>query len=229
MPPIRIATTAEGLAVRVDARIDHVRARAAARGRGRLRNLAAERAGDHLDPAGERVHAVPHRCGIARLEDAALRDAYVEQVVEALVEEDVGIEDHDQVDPDHHLHHPFVEVEVDRPGRLVGGAGEVEDRPLALTPDRQLDPEGPVAAAVVIDEVLEGLRRGRDLLDDQLLHRAAGPCQQLVARREVRLPVEALAELQDPLLAERSRRAERHHVRDRRLRRPRVPCQHLEQ
>ena len=97
-------------------------------GDGGLRHVAAERAGDDLDPARERVVAIPERRRVPRLEDRALLDSDLEQVVEAFVEQDLGIEDHDQVGSDHHLHHPFVEVEVDRARGLRRRPAEVEHR-----------------------------------------------------------------------------------------------------
>ncbi len=206
-----------------------MRARAVPRRDCGLRDMPPERAGHHLDPARQRVVAVAERRRVARLEDRALLDADVEQVVEAFVEQDLGVEDHDQVGPDHHLHHPLVQVEVDRPRRLRRGAVEVEHGALALPPHRQLDAERAVALAVVVDEILEGLRRLRDLLHDQALHRAASAFEQRVAGGEVRVPPEPVAELEDPLLADRGGRAQGHHVRDGRLRRARVPGQHLDE
>ena len=135
-----------------------------------------------------------------RMKQAPVGDDDVEQRVEAVVEEDLGVEDHDQVDPDEHLEHRFREVEVHRPHRLRVGAGPVEERLLALAPDRQLHLVGPVAEPVVVDPVLERLGLLRDRGDDQLRHRLVGAVEEGLAGRQVGLLSEALAELVDALL-----------------------------
>jgi hypothetical protein len=100
----------------------------------------------------------PERGREARPEQRALRHHDVQQRVEAVVEEDLGIVDHDQVDPDEHLEHALGEVEVDRAEGLRVGARPVEEGVVALPPDRQLHLERPVAEPVVVDVVLERLR-----------------------------------------------------------------------
>ena len=191
--------------------------------------MAAERPGHDLDPPRQRVVAVAERRRVAWLEDRPVLDADVEQVVEPFVEQDVGVEDHDQVGPDHHLHHPLVEVEVDRARGLRRRPSEVEHGALALAPDRQLDAERAVALPVVVHEVLERLRRLGDLLHDEPLHRAARAVEQRIARGQIRGAAEPLAELEDPLLAHRRRSAERHDVRHGGLRRAGVARQDGEQ
>ena len=120
-----------------------------------LRRLLAERAAEHVELPRERVRAAAERRRVARLQQAALRHHDVQQRIEAVVEEDLGIVDHDQVDPDEHLEHALGEVEVDRPERLRVGARPVEEGVVALAPDRQLHLERAVAEAVVVDVVLE--------------------------------------------------------------------------
>ena len=129
--------------------------RAVAGRRVQLRGVLAERAAEDVELPRERVRAAAERRRVARLQQAALRHHDVQQRIEAVVEEDLGIVDHDQVDPDEHLEHALGEVEVDRAERLRVGARPVEEGVVALAPDRQLHLERAVAEAVVVDVVLE--------------------------------------------------------------------------
>ena len=125
----------------------------------------------------------------------------MDEVVEAVVEQDLGVEHHDHVDPDEHLEHAFVQVEVDRAGRLGVGAGPVEPGVLALAPYRELHAERAVADAVVVDPILEGLRLGGQVLHDEGAHGAVGALEQRLAGAAVDVGPEAFADLDDPLLA----------------------------
>ena len=191
----------EELAVLVPARVEHVRRGAVAGGRVQLRGLLAERAAEHVEQPGERVRAAAERRREARLQQAALRHHDVQQRVEAVVEEDLGIVDHDQVDPDEHLEHALGEVEVDRPERLRVGARPVEEGVVALAPDRQLHLERAVAEPVVVDVVLEALRLLRDRQLDQRAHRLVRAVEQRLERGEVRLLAEPLAQVEHAPLA----------------------------
>ena len=51
------------------------------------------------------IDLTPMRRRIARVEQAALRHDDVQQRIEPVVEQDLGVVDHDQVDPDEHLEH----------------------------------------------------------------------------------------------------------------------------
>ena len=83
---------------------------------------------------------------------------HLEDVVDPVVEEDLGVERHDHVDPEEELAEALVDVEVDRAGRLVVRARPVGVADVALAPDRQHHLERAVAEAVVVDPVGERLR-----------------------------------------------------------------------
>ena len=153
------------------------------------------------------------------MQERPLRKGHVDDVVEAVVEEDLGVEHHDHVDPDEHLEHPLVEVEVHRAGGLGRRAGPVEEGVLALPPHGQLEPERPVAAAVVVDEVVEGLRLLGEVLDDELSHRPLGPLEEGGARAGVDVGAEPLADLDDPPLPGPAARDDRHEIAQVHLRR----------
>ena len=79
----------EPLAAGIDARIKQVRRRAEA---GRVQELGrplAEQAAQDVEDAPQRVRPPAQRGREARLEQRALRDAHVDQVVEAVVEQDL--------------------------------------------------------------------------------------------------------------------------------------------
>ena len=156
---------------------------------------------EDVELAGERVRPAPERGRIARPEQRSLRHHDVEQRVEAVVEEDLGIVDHDQVDPDEHLEHALGEVEVDRSEGLGVGARPVEEGVLALPPDRELHLVRAVAEPVVVDVVDEGLRLLRDRDGDEELHRVVGAVEERLQRGEVGLLPEPVAELDHAPLA----------------------------
>ena len=137
----------------------------------------------------------------ARPQQASLGHDDVQKRIEAVVEEDLGIVDHDQVDPDEHLEHALGEVEVDRAEGLRVGARPVEEGVVALPPDRQLHLERPVAEPVVVDVVLEGLGHFGNRKLDQRAHRLVGPVEERLEAGEVRVLAEAVAELDHPPLA----------------------------
>ena len=71
---------------------------------------------------------------------------------------------------------------------------------VALSPDRQLHLERTVAQTVVVDVILERLRRLRDGPVDQLLHRRVGAVEERLAGGQVGLLAEAVAQLLHALL-----------------------------
>ena len=147
------------------------------------------------------MRAAPERGREARTEQRSLRHHDVQQRVEAVVEEDLGIVDHDQVDPDEHLEHALGEVEVDGSEGLRIGSRPVEEGVVALPPDRELHLVRAVPEPVVVDVVDERLRLLRDRDGDEELHRVVGAVEQRLQRREVGLLAEPVAELHHALLA----------------------------
>lgn len=73
---------------------------------------------EDVEDASERVRAAGEGGGLAWLEQAAVGDDDVDEVVEAVVEDDVGVEDHDHVGAAEHAEHVLVQQEVDRAARL---------------------------------------------------------------------------------------------------------------
>ena len=87
------------------------------------------------------------------------------------------------------------------PGAWADVPGPVEVGVLAFTPDRELQFERPVAAAVVIHEVFEGLRFLWKIFHDELTHCAMGACEQRVTSLAVGRHPKTLTDLDDPLFA----------------------------
>ncbi len=162
--------------------------------------LRARGAAEDVEETGQRVGAAPESRRVLGVEQRAVGDDDVEQRVEAVVEEDLGVEDHDQVDPDEHLEHLFVEIEVHRTHGLVIGPAPVEVGVLALAPDGELHFERTVTEPVVVDPILEGLRFLGDVLDDELRHGVVGALEHGLAGREIGVLAEALADRLDPVL-----------------------------
>ena len=191
----------EGPPVPIRAGVEEVGAGPVAGRGGHLRRVPGERPAEDVELPGQRVGAAAERGREVGVHQRALGQGDVDEVVEAVVEQDLGVEHHDHVDPDEHLEHAFVQVEVDRAGRLGVGAGPVEPGVLALAPYRELHPERAVADAVVVDPILEGLRLGRQVLHDEGAHGAVGALEQRLAGAAVGPGPEAFADLDDPLLA----------------------------
>ena len=92
-----------------------------------MRRELPQRARLAVEETGVRVETIGKRGREARIEEAPLGKDDLEQVVEALVEQDGGVERHDHVYAEEQLAEALVDVEVDRPLGLLIGAGPVED------------------------------------------------------------------------------------------------------
>ena len=120
-------------------------------------------------------------------------EADLEKVVVAGVEQDVGIQRHDQDDPGDHLEHVLAHEQVDRALRLSRRSREVEDHLAVLLPERELDRERPVTASVVVDAILEDEGLLGDERVDHDLGRVSRPLEQPFARAPVHVDAEPLA------------------------------------
>ncbi len=163
-----------------------MRAGAVARRHRQMRRALAERAGLTVEEPRVGVEAVGERGGKARIEQRALGQHDLEQIVEAFVEQHRGIERHDHVDAEEQLAEALVDVEVDRALRLIVGAGPVEHRDLALAVDRQRHAERAVADAVVVDIIGEADRLLGNVFLDEHLHRLARARRAACRRRRDR-------------------------------------------
>ena len=112
------------------------------------------------------VEAVRRAAPGTRVEQRTLGQDDLEEVVEAVVEQDARVEGHDHVDAEEELEQAFVNVEVDRARRLRIGAGPVEHGDVALALDREHHLERAVAEAVVVDLVREGRPAPRGCTSD---------------------------------------------------------------
>src|SRR6185295_4449291 len=96
-----------------------------------FRLALSEQATEHVEDTPERMRAAGEGGGKTRLEQRAFRNLDLDQIVEAIVEQDLRIEHHDHVDAEEHLEHVFVEIEVDRAFRLRIGAAPIQDHAIA--------------------------------------------------------------------------------------------------
>ena len=133
--------------------------------------------------------------GLQRLDQRTRRNAHFHQVIEAVVEQDLRVEDHDHVHAGEHLEHFLVQQEVDRGHRLRVRAREIEDALLAFAPHRAGDLVRTHAEAVVADVVFEVLLRLGHRATDQLAHRALVALEHRVHRRIEHVVAKALGDL----------------------------------
>ena len=99
--------------------------------------------------------------GEVGLNQGTFRQGNMDQVIKAVVKQNLRVKNHDHVNADEHLEHAVMEIEIDWSRCLGCGAGPVKIGMFALAPDRQLHLEGAVATAIIVDVVLERLRFGR--------------------------------------------------------------------
>src|SRR5574337_130947 len=92
---------------------------------------------------------------------------HVDQIVKAIVEQDLRVEQIDEERAQEHLEHFFVQQKVDRTDRLRICAGEIEYRLATLAPHAAGNLVRSHAHAVVIEVILEVLALfGDDHVDD---------------------------------------------------------------
>jgi hypothetical protein len=131
-----------------------------------------------------------------RLQQCALGNTHVHQVVKTVIEGDVRVHHVDREGAEEHLEHILIEEEVHGALRLRVGAIEIENRLATLAPQRALDAIRPHAHAVIAEIVLKLPRLlGDDHLDDvlhgvvvALQHNVHGAVQDLVAKTLGKLP-----------------------------------------
>ena len=186
----------------VVARIHEMRAVGEAGGAQGLGRTLAEQAAHDVEDARQHVGARRERGRADRLQDGAARNAHVDQVVEAVVEQDLRVENVDEEGAEEHFEHLLVEEKVHRADRLRIGALEIEDHLLALAPHGAGDLVGPHAEAVVVDEILEIAARFRDHHLEDRAHRPLVAVEHLGHRRVELVDAEALGHLVHPPFGE---------------------------
>lgn len=140
---------------RLEARVEEVR-RVGEAGGGAVGGVAlAEEGLDDVHDAAEEVRAAGQRGGPDGPQDRAFRDAQLDEVVEAVVDDAVRVVDGEEEVADEHLEHGRREVEVDGRFGLRAGAVPVEDQAVILLLHGTGDHPGADALAVVVDEVGE--------------------------------------------------------------------------
>ncbi len=180
--------------VLVRAGIEEMRAGAIAGRRRHVGGIVAQGAAQYIELPGQGMGAAAQRGREIRLYQGALGQGDVDQVIKAVVEQDLRIEHHDHVDANEHLEHAVVEVEIDRSRRLGRRAGPIEKCMLPFAPDGQLHLEGAIAQAVIVHIILERLWFGGQVLHDQLPHGPFGAFQQGLAGLRIDVRAEAFAE-----------------------------------
>ena len=95
------------------------------------------------------------------MQQRAVGQTGFDQIIETVIEQNLWIIDHDEVDADEHLEHAFIQIEVNRSSRLWISPGPVEDGFVAFAPDGcTLDAEGGVWVADAlfnrVSRVLDG-------------------------------------------------------------------------
>ena len=191
----------EEIVVLIVAAVQQVGAGAVAGRSRQFRALLAETAAHDIEQAGQGVGATAQRGGEFRMEEGAVRHAGVNQIVKTVVKQNLRVVDHDEVDADEHLEHARVEIEIDRPNGLRVGAGPVENRLVALTPDGEFHFERTVAESVIINIVFERLGLSRNIVPDEGLDGPVGPVQQCLAGGQIGIPPKALAQFLHALLS----------------------------
>src|SRR5262249_6479899 len=124
------------------------------------------------------MSAATQRSRKPRLHERPFRKGDVKQWIETIIEENLWVKNHDQVNTDEHLEHLFIEIEVYRPRCLGICTSPIEVAVVTFAPDRELHFVGTIATPVVINIVFKGDRLRRKVLPDQLAHRPARPLQQ---------------------------------------------------
>ena len=101
------------------------------------------------------MRATAHCCGAYGAQNGAIGDADIEEVVEAIVDDNVGVVDGKEVVADEDLKHSFGEVEVHGCVGLRGCAVPIEDELVAFLLHGAGDSVRADALAIVVDKVSE--------------------------------------------------------------------------
>ena len=148
----------EPLAILIVSRVKQVRAIREASRIHRIRCTLTEHAAHDIEDTTQRVGAARKSSREFRLQQAAIRYSYVDELVEAVIEENVRIEQVYRERAKEHFEHFFIHVEIDRALGLRVRAFEVENCHIAFAPQLASDLVRTFADTVVADIVFEVLR-----------------------------------------------------------------------
>ncbi len=151
--------------------------------RQKIRITLPQQATEDIENTTQSVGAAGQGRRLLGLQQGAMGNTHLHQVIEAVVEHDLGVEDHDHVHAAEHLEHFFVQVEVDGTDRLGIRTLKIKDDLIPFPPHGALDAVGPHTQAVIANIVLEELLFLRHRGLDQLAHGALVAIQQLVQGR----------------------------------------------
>ena len=197
------------VARRVAPRIHQVRRRAEPRGAQEFGRALAKQAAEDVEDPAQGVSSPAEGGRKARLEQRTFGNLDLDEVVKAVVEHDLRIEDHDHVDSEEHLEHVFVQIEIDRRRRLRVGSGEIEDHLRSLAVHRTFDLVRSITDAVVADVIGKADLVGADRILDESLHRAVVAVEQRPGRGDINIVAEARAHLVDPTRGDPARSDQR--------------------
>ena len=142
--------------------------------------LAEEGLQDVHDTA-EEVRAAAHGSRADGFQERAFWDFDLQKIVEAVVDDAVGVVDSKQVVSSEHLEHGFREVEVNGSTTLRTCAIPVKDEFLALLLHGAFDSPGTNAMAIIVDEIGEEAFLVADFGVDEMGDGCSVSLQELVA------------------------------------------------
>lgn len=151
----------------------------------------------HIHHAAEEMRPTADGCRPHWLQQRALGNDNLQEVMEAVVDDAVRVVDGEEVVPGEHLEHRFTEVEIDRAPALRAGAIPVKHQFLAPLLHRAFDRPRTHAMPIVVNKVRESTFFVADFRSDEVGDSGAVSRQELIARGVENGDSVARAELRD--------------------------------
>ena len=167
----------------------------------------------NIENATQRVRATRERCWKFRLEKRPVRNAHIDQIIKAIVEQNLRIENHDHVNAEEHLEHILVQEEVDRRLALRVSASKIEHNLFAFAPHGALNFIRASAHAIVTDIIFETDRFFANCHGDERFHRTVIAREQFLRGRDVDIVTEAPCHFDDSACSHPARGNERIEIR----------------
>ena len=145
-----------------------------------IRVSLTQQATQHVKNTSQCVGSTRQCRRLTWLQQGSFRNVNFHQVVEAVVEHNLGVKHHDHVDPAEHLEHLLIEVEVNRADRLGVCAIKVENNFVFIAPHGALNSIRPHPQAIITNVILEVLLLLGNGIFNQFGHRALIAGKQLV-------------------------------------------------